>query len=1300
MNNWAGIVFQRNAPVKKIQEFSTVFYNVSQSSLHFVDISFAGLIRNKNNLKPKYDFLPTSAIIVYQFAPTFNNITIEHSIGNGLNYSNIEAPGSITNSIFRNNRGHGIVVKSRFGNIKMSNVISRDNLGDGLKYEFNNTIWSQQEQEEYFTNRYIQYCDSQNPLSYPAYYRYKNPNYVYECIKTFSTEPHMRITLHFQKIKILSEYSTYWLEVYDGQTDKNPLIANYTFQNGKTPEAIYSRSNYMFVKIKYQCNFASGRQLQPIEINKIRLEHQWNQMKENQMVYGQNLFRHSPPIGDHMPLNNLPMLPLEHLSDAEKLKNLQQLDKNLNKENLKFEEKINEKNVQNAKTRIACPYTDLDDITMYAMIGPSKNADLLIKNSQFVNNSFNGINATNLHSLVQLNQSLISNNYLNGLHVQAGAGDISLYQSEVSSNSMNGINITYSGGLKEFNYSRIHNNALYGIYINFNVEQEFDNVFQNTTLNSSLIELNMLGGVYIGAYCNQSNITVNSSVFLHNQENGLLIDSCDQDRWFVQYTPDYGFKQFLNRSYFFTNLNVSWNLFDSNRLNGIKINALQNMIGIVTNNTFQNHKKGAMLITANNSRYSINRNVSLLITNNLFRQNSGRYCINIGLNNLADIKTQSINVTFNHFKDNVITEPYEHLTPRSWPSAVAVVSSKNIKINFNIFDNPNSLVELATGLNNYTSQINASFNWFASLQPVYDLHYFMSHKEKCNQQWVNIRNAVFDNSNRSNLAQIIYWPFSCNQRMWYFESSSDLAPPANFDLSSTNNLGGVYDLADSILPSNKYTVVNDIFVKPGAKLTIKSGAELNFLNGVGILVLGELNIEGHLGAQVKLTTSHRNNRFIRSINQTNLNQTKNFTTPIPPLTKQKAFTNSFRLELVDGRNSIEGRLRVEINGKYGTVCNKAWTIQNSKIVCQQMGLILDPNFYIYYKKLFNDHRSNEAILMSEVQCDGLDTNLFECRHTSPNDHTCTHEDDVWLKCLRPSWAGIRFGMASEASKIKYALFQQSGQYDYNEAQLAAALHFDLLRHELSNLTFEQNQHISMQVVFNQPTNIAKINNLNFGSNYGPGLVTRTGYITVNQLNAINNLIHPVFEINPYMDADLLSQVRLFSAEPRRGIHVRQELTRIRDNKWFIGAEQMVFIYTDTEYEFGPVEFNIQIKTDNDRVLIVELVDFNPNVNEEQIIFCERLCQNDYRDLSSRQWNMSIAETLMYFPLNTSYSVLNINYNVTTHKSGRLSFIVYSTKAPQIAYDYRSKLIFLCFFFSYFLSKLFFPKIQQILISEI
>ncbi len=163
-------------------------------------------------------------------------------VGNGLNFSNVEAPVSVIGGRFEANRGHGICATTRFGNVLVVNTSSVNNGGDGLKYTFNNTEWSVQEQTENFLTRYIEFCDSQNPLSYPAYYKFRNPNYVKECSKTFSSERQdLRLTLHFSKVNIRSRFSRYWLEVYDGQTDQSSLIANYTFEDGRTPESIYSR---------------------------------------------------------------------------------------------------------------------------------------------------------------------------------------------------------------------------------------------------------------------------------------------------------------------------------------------------------------------------------------------------------------------------------------------------------------------------------------------------------------------------------------------------------------------------------------------------------------------------------------------------------------------------------------------------------------------------------------------------------------------------------------------------------------------------------------------------------------------------------------------------------------------------------------------------------------------------------------------------------------------------------------------------------------------------------------------------
>ncbi len=102
-------------------------------------------------------------------------------------------------------------------------------------------------------------------------------------------------------------------------------------------------------------------------------------------------------------------------------------------------------------------------------------------------------------------------------------------------------------------------------------------------------------------------------------------------------------------------------------------------------------------------------------------------------------------------------------------------------------------------------------------------------------------------------------------------------------------------------------------------------------------------------------------------------------------------------------------------------------------------------------------------------------------------------------------------------------------------------------------------------------------NLQFTGNSGPGLVTRSSFVRVDQIHAVDNFLQPVVEYNPLFTRRCLNDLHLFSQEPRRGTDVRKELTRLTNNAWHIGREEMVMLYTDTEYQFGPRQLNIQVK---------------------------------------------------------------------------------------------------------------------------
>lgn len=194
--------------------------------------------------------------------------------------------------------------------------------------------------------------------------------------------------------------------------------------------------------------------------------------------------------------------------------------------------------------------------------------------------------------------------------------------------------------------------------------------------------------------------------------------------------------------------------------------------------------------------------------------------------------------------------------------------------------------------------------------------------------------------------------------------------------------------------------------------------------------------------------------------------------------------------------------------------------------------------------------------------------------------------------------------------------------------------------------------------------------MEFIANRGIGLLTRTSFLAVNQLRARDNWRQPAVEYNPFFSVRLLDELRIQAQDSRRGHDVRKEVTRLHNSVWHIGRERMVMLYTDTEYNFGPRELNIQIQTDNNRVLVVELIDYNPDFSAESVTFCEKFCQQDYQSASHKQWNLSVDSASMHFPINTSYSALHINYNVTNLKSGRLTFLVWSVPAPEPVFDYK------------------------------
>lgn len=72
-------------------------------------------------------------------------------------------------------------------------------------------------------------------------------------------------------------------------------------------------------------------------------------------------------------------------------------------------------------------------------------------------------------------------------------------------------------------------------------------------------------------------------------------------------------------------------------------------------------------------------------------------------------------------------------------------------------------------------------------------------------------------------------------------------------------------------------------------------------------------------------------------------------------------------------------------------------------MCQQLGLTYNPEYGVPEQMKYG---LSQAILLSHVQCDELDTDIFDCKAEHEGEFTCDHTQDVFLRCQPPTWSGM------------------------------------------------------------------------------------------------------------------------------------------------------------------------------------------------------------------------------------------------------------------------------------------------------
>ena len=98
------------------------------------------------------------------------------------------------------------------------------------------------------------------------------------------------------------------------------------------------------------------------------------------------------------------------------------------------------------------------------------------------------------------------------------------------------------------------------------------------------------------------------------------------------------------------------------------------------------------------------------------------------------------------------------------------------------------------------------------------------------------------------------------------------------------------------------------------------------------------------------------------------------------------------LRLAGGRTRNEGRVELFLNGKWGTVCDTSWDLEDANVACRQIG------YPSASRAVRGGHygRGTGPIHLDDLRCSGLERNLESCEHTGG--HYCNHTMDAGVIC--------------------------------------------------------------------------------------------------------------------------------------------------------------------------------------------------------------------------------------------------------------------------------------------------------------
>ena len=116
-------------------------------------------------------------------------------------------------------------------------------------------------------------------------------------------------------------------------------------------------------------------------------------------------------------------------------------------------------------------------------------------------------------------------------------------------------------------------------------------------------------------------------------------------------------------------------------------------------------------------------------------------------------------------------------------------------------------------------------------------------------------------------------------------------------------------------------------------------------------------------------------------------------------------------------SSRAGRVELQYNGTWGTICGDSWDLPDADVVCRQLGY--DGALRAVRDTAFG--QGTGPIWLDDVQCVGNETSISHCSHLGLGVHNCRHYQDAGVVC-RPAGNVVIHAHNEQLKANRYSFF--------------------------------------------------------------------------------------------------------------------------------------------------------------------------------------------------------------------------------------------------------------------------------------